>query len=332
MKALAIRRYKAPMEWMELPRPEPGPGDLLVRVRAASVNPVDFKIRDGGVKVLLPYSFPLILGNDLAGDVEAVGSGVTKFKVGDAIYARLDKDRIGAIAEYALVRESAAANKPARLDHVEAASLPLVGLTAWQVLIDLARLQAGQKVLIHAGSGGVGTFAIQLARHLGAQVATTASAKNHALVKSLGADVAIDYKTTRFEEVARDQDVVFDTQGGETLLRSFEAVKSGGVVVTVGGRPDGKFARAWGLSLPLVWVLGFLHRKVDRLARQKGARFEYCFMQASGEQLQKIAALVDDGVIKPILDKKFSFDAAADAISYVESGRAVGKVVIRVAA
>jgi len=329
MKALAIRRYKASMELMDLPRPEPGPGDL--RVRAASVNPVDYKIRDGGVKVLLSYSFPLTLGSDLAGDVEAVGPGVTKWKVGDAIYSRLDKDRIGAIAEYALVRESAAAKKPARLDYVQAASLPLVGLTTWQALTELAQLKAGQKVLIHAGSGGVGTFAIQLAKHLGAQVTTTASAKNHALVKSLGADVAIDYKTTRFEEVAKDQDVVLDTQGGETLLRSFEAVKSGGVVVTIGGRPDAKFARAWGLSLPLVWILGFLNRKVDRLAREKGARFEYLFMRANGEQLERIGELVDHGVIKPIVDKTFSLEAAAAAISYVESGRAVGKVVIRVA-
>jgi alcohol dehydrogenase len=283
------------------------------------------------VKVLIPYSFPLILGNDLAGDVEAIGPGVTKFKVGDAIYSRLDKDRIGAIAEYALVHESAAAKKPERLDSVQAASLPLVGLTAWQALIDLAELHAGQKVLIHAGSGGVGTFAIQLAKHLGAHVATTASAKNHALVKSLGADVAIDYKTTRFEEVANDQDVVLDTQAGDTLLRSFEAVKRGGVVVTIGGRPDGKFARAWGLSLPLVWILGFLNRKVDRLAREKSVRFEYLFMHASGEQLERIGALVDQGVIKPILDKTFPLEAATDAISYVESGRTVGKVVIRVA-
>src|SRR2546430_11889475 len=158
MKALAIRRYRAPMEIMELPRPEPGPGDLLVRVRAASINPLDYKIRDGGVKVLLPYSFPLILGNDLAGDVEAVGPGVTKFKAGDAIYPRLDKDRTGAIAEYALVPESAAAKKPARLDYLQAASLPLVGLTAWQALIDLAHLQAGQKRLIHARPAGVATL------------------------------------------------------------------------------------------------------------------------------------------------------------------------------
>ena len=331
MRALAIRRYKGPMELIELPRPEPGPGDLLVRVRAASVNPLDFKIRDGAVKLLLPYSFPLILGNDLAGDVIAVGAGVTRFQVGDAIYSRLDKDRIGAIAEYALVHEHAAARMPASLDYVQAASLPLVGLTGWQALIEIAQLRAGQKVLIQAGSGGVGTFAIQLAKHLGAEVATTASASNHALVKSLGADVAIDYKTTRFEDVARDQDVVFDTQGGETLLRSFAAVKPGGVVVTVGGMPDGKLARAWGLALPLVWLLELLHHKIDRAARSKGARSEYLFMRASGEQLEKIGALVDQGAIKPIVDEVFPLSAAAEAIAYVESGRTVGKVVIRVA-
>src|SRR5687768_1346355 len=331
MKALAIRGYKAPMALMDLPRPEPGPGELLVRVRAAGVNPIDYKIRDGAVKVLLPFSFPLVLGTDLAGDVEAIGQGVTKFKLGDAVYSRLDNDRIGAFAEYAVVRESAAASKPASIDYAQAASLPLVGLTAWQTLIELARLRPGQKVLIHAGSGGVGTFAIQLAKHLGAQVATTAAAKNHALVKSLGADVAIDYKKIRFETVVKDQDVVLDTQGGETLRRSFEVVKPGGVVVTIGGRPDGKFARAWGLSLPFVWILGFLNRKVDRLARERRVRFEYLFMHASGEQLERIGALVDEGVIKPILDKVFSLDAAAEAISYVESGRAVGKVVIRVA-
>jgi len=229
------------------------------------------------------------------------------------------------------VRESAAARKPARLDYTQAASLPLVGLTAWQTLIELARLRAGQKVLIHAGSGGVGTFAIQLAKHLGAQVTTTAGARNHALVKSLGADVAIDYQTSRFEAVVKDQDVVLDTQGGDTLLRSFEVVKPGGVVVTIGGRPDGKFARGWGLSLPLVWLLGFLNRKVDRLAREKRVRFEYLFSHASGEQLERIGALVDQGVIKPIVDKVLPLEAAAEAISYVESGRAVGKVVIRVA-
>jgi alcohol dehydrogenase len=329
--AWGIRRYKDPLELLELPRPEPGPNDLLVKVRAASVNPVDFKIRDGGVKVLIAYRFPLVLGNDLAGDVEAAGVRVTRFKPGDAIYARLDKDRIGAFAEWALVSENACASKPAGLDYAQAASLPLVGLTAWQALIEIGQLTRGQKVLIHAGSGGVGTFAIQLARHLGATVATTASAKNHELVRSLGADLAIDYKTTRFEDVVRDQDVVFDTQGGETLLRSFQSVKRGGVVVTVGGVPDGKFARAWGVSLPIIWALTFMTRKFTAAAKKSGARFEYLFMRPSGDQLAEISKLVTQGALKPVLDRRFPFDATREAVAYVESGKAVGKVIVDVA-
>jgi len=328
MRAAAIRQYKSPIEIMDLPRPVPGPKDLLVRVRAASVNPVDFKIRDGGVKVLLKFSFPLILGNDLAGDVEAVGAEVMRFKPGDAIYARQDKERIGGFAEWALVSESAAALKPQTIDYVQAASLPLVGLTAWQALIDIGKLQKGQSVLIHAGAGGVGTFAIQLARSLGAKVATTASQKNHALLQSLGADVCIDYKATRFEDAVRDQDVVFDTQGGETLLRSFAVVKSGGTVVTVGGRPDGKFAKKWGLSWPLPWILALLARPITSRARQKNARFEYLFMHASGEQLARIAKLVDEGTIRAVIDKTFPLDQAKEALAYVEAGRTVGKVVV----
>ena len=328
MKAAAIRRYKQPVAIVDLPKPSPGPGDLLVKMRAASVNPIDFKIRDGGVKALIRYSFPLILGNDLAGEVEAVGEGVTRFRPGDAIYARLDKHRIGAFAEYALVSEGAAAAKPKNLDWAEAASIPLVGLTAWQALIDLGGLKPAQKVLIHAGAGGVGTFAIQLAKHLGATVTTTASARNHDLVRSLGADVIVDYKTTRFDDVVRDQDMVFDTQGGDTLLRSFTCVKPGGVVVTVGGVPDAKFARAWGLSLPIQWALAFMTRKITRLAKQRPARFEYWFMKASGEQLAAIAKLVENGVIKPVVDKKYPLDAAPEALAYVESGRAAGKVVV----
>jgi alcohol dehydrogenase len=263
--------------------------------------------------------------------VEAVGVGVTRFKPGDAIYARLDKDRIGAFAEWALVSESACAPKPDGLDYAQAASLALVGLTAWQALIEIAQLTRGQKVLIHAGSGGVGTLAIQLARHLGATVATTASAKNHELVRSLGADLAIDYKTTRFEEVVRDQDVVFDTQGGETLLRSFQSVKRGGVVVTVGGVPDGKFARAWGVSLPIIWALTFMTRNITGAAKHSGARFAYLFMSPSGEQLAEISKLVDQRTLKPILDRRFPFDATREAVAYVESGKAVGKVIVDVA-
>jgi alcohol dehydrogenase len=331
MKAFGIRRYKGAIERLDLARPEPGPDDLLVRVRAASVNPLDFKIQSGGVKVVTPYQMPLVLGNDLSGDVEAVGARVTRFKPGDAVYARLDKDRIGAFAEWALVRQNAAALKPVRLDYRQAASLPLVGLTAWQALVDIAQLRPGMKVLIHAGSGGVGTIAIQLAKHLGAKVATTASARNHELVRSLGADLVIDYKTTRFEEMARDQDIVFDTQGGETLLRSFDAVRAGGVVVTVGGRPDGKWARGWGLSLPLVWVLTLLARPITQRAKRRPARFEYLFMHASGEELDQISRLVEEGAIRPVIDRTFPFDQTAEAVAYTESGRAVGKVVIDVA-
>jgi NADPH:quinone reductase-like Zn-dependent oxidoreductase len=328
MKAAAIGRYRQPLAIVDLPKPSPGRGDLLVKMRAASVNPLDFKIRDGGVKALLRYSFPLILGNDLAGEVEAVGEGVSRFRPGDAIYARLDEDRIGAFAEYALVREAAAAAKPENLGWAEAASLPLVGLTAWQALVDLAGVQPAQKVLIHAGAGGVGTVAIQLAKHLGATVTTTASARNHDLVRSLGADVIVDYKTTRFEDVVRDQDVVFDTQGGDTLVRSFTCVKPGGVVVTVGGVPDARFARAWGLSLPIQWALAFMTRKITRRASERSARFEYWFMKASGEQLARITRLVESGAIRPVVDKKYPLDAAPEALAYVQSGRAAGKVVV----
>jgi alcohol dehydrogenase len=314
----------------EVPHPTPGPDDLLVRVQAASINPVDSKIRDGATKVLLKYRFPLILGNDLCGVVEAVGPSVTGFAPGDEVYARLDKERIGALAEYALVRQSAAAKKPATLDAVQAASIPLVGLTAWQALIELGRLGAGQKVLIHAGSGGVGTFAIQLAKHLGAEVATTVGARNAELVRKLGADVVIDYKTQRFEEVLKDYDLVFDTQGGDTLVRSFAVVRPGGTVVTVGGKPDAKFARAWGVNPIIVFVLRILMSPITRLAKKKNVRFEYLFMRASGAQLAQIGELIDRGVIKPVIDRTFPFAEAKEALAYVEAGRATGKVVVTI--
>jgi alcohol dehydrogenase len=332
MKSVRIHRYGGNdvVRIEETARPTPGPGDLLVAVHAASINPVDFKIRDGALKVLVRYPMPLTLGNDLSGVVEEVGPNVTRYKPGDCIYARLDKNRIGAFAEWALVSEQAAASKPAGISHVEAASLPLVGLTAWQALIDLGKVSRGQKVLIHAGSGGVGTFAIQLAKHLGAYVATTASARNHDLVKRLGADEVIDYRTTRFEDLLSDYDMVFDTQGGDTLERSFRVVRRGGTIVTVGGKPDAKFARAWGLSGVLVFVLGILSRKVTRLARERGVSFEYLFMHPSGQQLSEIGALVDQGVIKPVIDRTFSLVEARDGLAYVESGRAVGKVVIEI--
>jgi len=302
-----------------------------VQVRAASVNPLDFKIRRGKLKVLLKYRFPLVLGNDLSGIVTAVGAGVTRFKPGDAIYARLDKDRIGAFAEFAAVREGAAAPMPANVTFEEAAALPLVALTAWQALVDLGRLRPGQKILIHAGSGGVGSMAIQIARHLGATVLTTVGQRNAGLVKQLGADVAIDYRSVRFEDVAMDCDVVLDSAGGETLLRSFACMKPGGVVVSIGDTPSTAFARSWGLNPIMVFVVGLMSRKAEAAARKHQARFEYLFMRPDGEQLRLIAQLVESGEIKPVIDKVFPLDRVGDALAYSESGRVTGKVVISLA-
>jgi alcohol dehydrogenase len=332
LQAALIDRYgdNSRVRLADVPMPALGHDDLLVKVHAASVNPVDTKIRDGKLRVLLKYRMPLLLGNDVAGTVTAVGAGVTRFQVGDAIYARLDKHRIGAFAEYAVVREAVAAPKPANLTFEEAASLPLVGLTAWQALIDIGRLQRGQKVLIHAGSGGVGTFAIQLARHLGAKVFTTVGQRNIELVQQLGADVAIDYRTTRFEDVAQDFDVVLETLGGELLLRSLRSVKPGGVVVSIGNTPTAAFAREWGLHPLLVLVIGLMSRKAMAAARARGARYEYLFMRADGEQLRQIAALVENGTIKPVIDKVFPLSAIQDALAYSESGRATGKIVVKV--
>lgn len=331
MKAFAIDRYGGPeqLTLRDMPDPTPGPKDLLVDVRAASVNPVDFKIRDGAVKVLVKDRFPLVLGSDLSGEVIGVGSDVKRFKVGDAIFARLRKDRIGAFAERALVDEEHAAHKPAHLSFAEAASIPLVGLTSWQALVEIAKVKKGDRVLIHAGSGGIGTFAIQLARHLGAHVITTASAKNKDLVTRLGASEVIDYKKDRFEDVIRPPcRVVYDTQGGETLERSFAITSNGGVVVTIGGKPDAKFAKAWGLNFVLVLALGVMMRKVTRLAKEKDIHFEYLFMRPDGAALEKIAALLEDKTIVPVLDRTFPFEETKDAIAFTESGHAVGKVVI----
>jgi len=283
------------------------------------------------VKVLLKYRFPLVLGSDLAGEVAEVGAQVTRFRKGDAVYARLDAERIGAFAEYAVVREGAAADKPTNVTFEEAASLPLVALTAWQALVEIGKLGAGQRVLIHAGSGGVGSIAIQLARHLGATVFTTVGRRNVELVERLGADVPIDYRSERFENVARDCDVVLDSQGGDTLVRSFECVRPGGVVVSIGGTPSAAFARRWGLNPLLVLALGVMSRKASAAARRHDARYEYLFMRADGDQLREITRLVEGGAITPLVDRVFPLAQVRDALAYSESGRATGKVVVQVA-
>ena len=333
MKAALIDRYGGNdlVRVTDIAVPMMGPKDVLVQVHAASVNPLDVKTRDGKLKTLLKYRFPLVLGNDLSGVVSDVGAQVTRFKKGDAVYARLDKERIGAFAEFAVVREGAAALKPTNVTFEEAASLPLVALTAWQALVEIGKLRANQRVLIHAGSGGVGSVAIQLARHLGAKVYTTVGQRNVELVKRLGADVPIDYRSVRFEDVAKDCDVVLDSAGGDTLVRCFECVKPGGLVVSIGSTPSAAFARSWGLNPIIVLAISVMSRKATAAARRHKARYEYLFMRADGEQLREITRLVEIGLIKPLVDKVFPIEQVRDALSYSESGRATGKVVIKVA-
>ncbi len=303
MKAALLDRYGGndAIRIADIPAPSIGASDLGVEVRAASVNPLDVKIRSGQVKVVLKYRLPLVMGNDLSGVVTQVGANVRRFRVGDEIYARLDKDRIGAFAQFAAVRESDAALKPANVTFEQAASLPLVALTAWQALVEIGNVQPGQRVLIHAGSGGVGSIAIQLAHHLGATVLTTVGQRNIELVRRLGADVAIDYRASRFEDLARDCDLVLDSAGGETLVRSFACVKRGGVVVSIGSTPSAAFARQWGMNPLLVFAIGLMSRKVTAAARARGARYEYLFMHPDGEQLARIAQRVEAGTLVPLV-------------------------------
>ena len=314
----------------EVPEPDVGEHDVLVEVRAASVNLLDVKIRDGEFKLILPYRVPFVLGHDLAGLVVRVGSAVRSFAPGDEVYARPGTDTIGTFAELAAVHEDDLALEPATLTMEESAA-PLVALTAWQALVERANLQPGQKILVHAGSGGVGTIAIQLARHLGAYVATTTGTANTGWVKNLGADVVIDYKRDDFEKLLRDYDVVLDNLGGQTLAKSLRVLRPGGIAIGIAGPPDPSFAREIGAN-PVVRLATVLLSGPTRLqARRRHVRYSFLFMKASGEQLRAIAALADTGTIRPVIDRVFPFAAAKDAMAYVENGRAKGKVVITMA-
>ena len=332
MKAFLVDRYgkSGNTRIGEAPVPAVGEQDVLVQVHAASVNPVDFKIRNGELKQILRYPLPFILGNDLSGVVTQVGGKVTRFKPGDAVYGRPDKSRIGTFAEFIAVREQDLAPKPANTGMIEAASLPLVGLTAWQALVERANVQPGQTVLLHAGSGGVGAFAIQLAKHLGATVATTTGSTNVDMVKRLGADIVVDYRTQDFEDVLHDVDVVLDTLGPETVAKSFRVMKPGGKLVSISGPPDPAFAREFGLGWPLEQAMRLLSWRTRKQAKQHGVSYSFLFMHPDGEQLRQITALVEAGAIQPVIDKVFRFEQTQDALAYVETGRAKGKVVIQV--
>ena len=332
MRALVFKRYGKPdqVAFADTPRPVPGPDEILVQVHAAGLNPIDTMIPKGTFKPILRFQLPATLGSDLAGVVMEVGSGVTRFKPGDAVFASIfDLGTGGALAEFARVPENAAALKPANLDFVQAASIPMVGLTSWQALKERARLKPGQKVFIPAGAGGIGTVAIQLAKYLGAMVATTTSTGNMDLVRSLGADEVIDYKKQEFEDVLRDYDAVLGTVRGDAIEKSLRILKPKATVVSLVGPPDAAFARARGMGFLMVFLFGLLSRKIIRRARKRGVTYSFLFVHPDGSQLAEIGELLKAGRIRPAIDKVFPFDQAKEALAYLENGRAKGKVVVQ---
>jgi len=331
MKALVFNRYGRPdhVTFADTSRPMPKPDEILVQVHAAGLNPIDYMIPKGMFKPILRFQLPATLGSDLAGTVVETGGRVTRFKPGDAVFASVFDLGTGALAEFALVPESAAALKPPSLDFVQAASIPMVGLTSWQALKERARLKPGQKVFIPAGSGGIGTFAIQLAKYLGAKVGTTTSTGNVDLVRSLGADEVIDYKKQEFESVLRDYDAVLGTVRGNALEKSLRILRPKSTVVSLVGPPDTAFAHARGMSFFMRFIFRLLSRKIIRRAKKRGAAYSFLFVRADGGQLAEIGELLETRRIRPVIDKVFPFKQAKEALAYLEQGRAKGKVVVQ---
>jgi NADPH:quinone reductase-like Zn-dependent oxidoreductase len=330
MKAIVVAKYgKDGFRAADVPAPKVGRNDVLVRVSAASINPLDKMVRNGEFKQLLKYKPPFVIGHDVAGVVTQVGATVTDFKVGDEVYARPRDLRIGTFAEYIAIDQNDIALKPASLTLHDAAALPLVALAAWQILVERAQVKPGQKVLVHAGAGGLGSTVIQLAKHLGAHVATTTSPDTEELVRELGGDVVIDYTKQDFSQVLSGYDLVLDSLGGQNLMKSLTVLKPGGLAIGVAGPPDAGFAKQLRAPKPFEFVLSFLSRKVRRAAKKLGVRYSFFFMRADGAQLGKLAALYDAGHLRPVLDRTFPFDQTLEALAYVESGKVkAGKVVV----
>ena len=311
----------------EIPTPAVGPHDVLVDVRAASINPLDKMVRNGEFKQLLKYKRPFVLGHDLSGVITDVGRDVRGFHVGDQIYARPRDLRIGTFAEIIAIDAADIALKPASLSFDEAAAVPLVALAAWQALVDVADVKPGQKVLVHAGAGGLGSTVIQVAKHLGAYVATTAHTKDVDKVRALGADEVIDYTAEDFAEVLAGYDVALDSLGQASLEKSLTVLGPGGLAISVVGPPDPRFAAQLGQPL-LKPVMALMSRKIRNQAKKRAVRYSFFFMKANGQQLTELAALYDDGTLRPVLDRTFDFDQTLDAMAYVEHGRANGKIVV----
>lgn len=331
MKALILKRYgdAGSVEFADVSKLLIKADDILVKVHAAGLNPIDYMIPKGLFKAILKFKLPATMGSDLAGVVVETGSRVTRFKVGDAVFGSTFDLGFGSFAEFVAVPEYAAALKPVNLDFVQAASIPMVGLTSWQALTERAQLKRGQKVFIPAGAGGIGSFAIQLAKHLGAKVGTTTSTGNVEFVRSLGADDVIDYKKQEFEEVLHGYDTVLGTIRGEGLEKTLQIVQSGSKVVSLVGPPDAAFARARGMNFLMKFVFGLLSRKIIGLAKKRDASYSFLFVRPDGRQLAKIGELLETSRIRPVIDKVFPFAQAKEALAYLEQGRAMGKVVVQ---
>lgn len=333
MKAFTVKKYgkKETLHLVNVAEPNINEEEVLVQIHSAGVNLLDSLIRNGEFKIFLPYKTPFINGHDLAGIVTKIGSKVSKFNVGDEVYARPSDFKIGTFAEYISVNENDLALKPKNISMEEASSIPLVGLTSWQALIEIAKLKKGQKIFIQAGSGGVGTFAIQLAKHMGAYVATTTSSANKDWVKSLGADQVIDYKTQDFAAVLQDYDVVLHSnRESKVLENSLKILKPGGTLVSLTGPPTGEFAKELGLAWYFQLIMNLLSLTVRRKAKNLGVNFKFLFMKADGRALGEITRLIEDRKIRPVIDRVFPFEQTNEALTYVESGRSKGKVVIKV--
>lgn len=332
MKAFLVDRYAkdAALRLGDVPEPDLRENDVLVEIHSAGVNVLDNKIRNGEFKLILPYRLPLTLGNDVAGVVVRVGSKVRRFKQGDEVYARPGQARIGTFAEFIALDEADVAMKPTNLTMQEAASVPLVALTAWQALVERANVKKGQKVLIHAGSGGVGTIAIQLAKHIGAIVATTTSTANVELVRSLGADLVVDYKKKNFEDVLEGYDVVLNSLGKDILEKSLRVLKPGGKLISISGPPDPDFARENGNGWLLREIMRLMSFGISSKSKRHRVSYSFLFMTANGEQLGQISSLIETGAIRPVIDRIFPFGRTNEALAYVATGRAKGKVVVAV--
>ena len=331
MKALTFKRYgKSPgIGFEEIPRPTPGPDELLVRVHAAGLNPIDNMIPKGTFKALVRVDPPATLGSDLAGVVVETGRGVTRFKPGDPIFASVFGLGTGSIAEFAIVPQGAAVLMPSNLSFAQAAAIPMVALTSWQALKEHAGLEAGQKVFIPAGSGGIGTFAIQLAKHFGAHVATTVGTGGIELVRDLGADEIIDYGRQRFETVLDNYDVVLATIGGDSVEKAIGVLRPGGRIVSLVGPPDAAFAKSRRLNPVLTLVFRLMSRRTIGLSRKRGVDYTFMFVRPDGHQLEQIGDLLRSERVRPVIDRIFPFEQAGEALAHLALGRAKGKIVVR---